>query len=428
MKHVYLKNRRYLYFSDSNRIVNKGISGLFFKYAPIKKIEWEDFPVDEGIIKSRLRHLHQIIFEVSQKCNMSCLYCLYGGNYFYQRKKSAKLLSFDTARETIDYIRGFIDKRTRKELIIGFHGGEPLYNFSVIKKIVEYSKETFPSWKLRFTITTNGTLLDDRIICFLVENRFSLNISLDGSEQNHDAKRVFPDGSGTFHMIMGNVKNIETLDKDYYRENVSYFITYSKDLPIDEVFHFFITDDRVKMNSAVLNFVNHLDTDYYEKNPYDKAAGNKRIHNIIKIITEKKLNGQTLAPIEENLFNQIISMEKRIKKRHITFLADTCLFDKRIYIDVDGVFHICEKMNHQFPFGDCHKGFDFPRMTKIANEFMDLIKQKCRDCEARFLCHRCYIHFARNGKFEMNPDFCDMNKRSIRKLESIIELKERGVL
>jgi radical SAM protein with 4Fe4S-binding SPASM domain len=294
MTHVYLKNKRYLYFIDSNRIVNKGISDLFLKYAPNQKINWEDSLVNEGIIKYRIRHLQQVIFETSQNCNMSCSYCLYGGDYLYQREKSSK--------------------------------------------------------------------------------------------------------------------------------------THSRDLPINEVFHFFLTDDRVKKNPVELNFVNHLDTDYYEKNLYDKSVGNTRINKIIKIITEKKLNGQSLAPIEENLFNLISNMEKRLKKRNITFLANTCLFDKRIYISADGVFHICEKMNHQFPFGDCHKGFDFPRMTKIAHEFIDLIKQKCRDCEARFLCHRCYIHFARNGKFEMNPDFCDMNKRLIQKLENIIELKERGVL
>jgi uncharacterized protein len=408
--------------------VNAGISDLFLKHASDKEIEWQDLKVNEGLIKSRLRRLHQIIFETSQKCNISCSYCLYGGDYFYQRKNSSKLLSFETARKTIDYIRRFIDKRPKRELIIGTYGGEPLINFDVIKQIVDYSKQVFPEWKLRLTITTNGTLLDERIIRFLIENRFSLNISLDGSEKNHDAKRVFPDGSGTFRFIMENVKKIRAIDDNYYREHVSYFVTYSRDLPIDEVFHFFLTDDRVKMNPVTLNFVNHRDTDYYEKNPYDPTAMNNRINSIIKSVTEKKLHGQDLAPIEENLFNVFLNLEKKTKKRQISFLDDTCLFDKRIYIDVDGRFHICEKMNHHFSFGNCQNGFDFDRMTQIAHEYIDLIKQNCIDCEARFLCNRCYIHFAKKGKFEMDPDFCDMNKKSIKKLEDLIDLKEKGVL
>jgi uncharacterized protein len=114
MPHVYLKNKRYLYFIDSNRIINAGISDLFLKHASDKKIEWEDLQVDENLISSRLRHLNQVIFETSQKCNMSCSYCLYGGDYFYQRKNSSKLLSFDTARKTIDYVRRFIDNRPKK--------------------------------------------------------------------------------------------------------------------------------------------------------------------------------------------------------------------------------------------------------------------------------------------------------------------------
>ena len=255
-----------------------------------------------------------------------------------------------------------------------------------------------------------------------------MNISLDGNEKNHDAKRVFPFGRGTFRPIMENVEKIKTIDNNYYREHVSYFITHSRDLNIDEVFHFFLTDDRVKMNHVTLNFVNHMDTDYYEKNIYDAEAVNTRIKSIIKSIIDKKLHGQDLAPIEENLFNVILNLEKKTKKRQISFLDDTCLFDKRIYIDVDGRFHICEKINHRFSFGDCHNGFDFGKMIQIAHDYMDLIKQNCIDCEARFLCNRCYIHFAKKGRFVMDADFCKMNKKSIKKLEDIIDLKMKGVL
>jgi uncharacterized protein len=428
MSHIYLKNNRYLYFIDSNRIINAGIKDLFIKHAANKKIGWEDFRIDEYMIKSRIANLHQLIFETSQNCNLKCSYCLYGGSYFHQRKNSSKLLPFDIAAKTIDYIFGVIGKRRKNELIIGFYGGEPLLNFDVIQQIVDYSKRVFADWTLQFTITTNGTLLKDRVIRFLIENRFNLMISIDGSEKNHDRKRVFPDNSGTFHLIMDNVKNLKALDNDYYREYVSYLITYSKDLPIDDVYNFLLTDDRVNTNPVTLNVVNHLETHYYEKNPYNKTAANIEINMLIKSIAQKKLHGQPLAPIEENLFNFIVDMEKRTKKRHISFLSDACLFDKRIYIDTDGKFHICEKMNDRFPFGDCNKGFDFTRMIQITHEFVDLIKQKCIDCEARFLCNRCYIHFAKNGKFEMNTDFCDMNKKSIKKLEDIIELKEKGVL
>jgi uncharacterized protein len=428
MSNVFLKENRYLYFSDANLIVNTGINDLFIRYAPSKKIAWDEIPINQDIIKSRVHHLNQIIFETSQRCNMKCCYCIYGGSYFYQRKNESKSILFETARKTIDYIHEFIKKRPKKELIIGFYGGEPLLNFDVIKKIVGYCKQIFPGWQLRFTITTNGTLLNDKIIHFLVKNRFVVMISLDGDEKVHDKKRILFDGSGTYRRIMKNVKKIKTVDNEYYREKVFYIITYSKDLPFDEVFNFFLNEDIVKKNPITLNFVNHLDTDYYDKFPYDSFETNAKINKIIKALTEKKYHKHSLSPIEEELFNRIGDMEKRTRKRRLSYLAESCLFDKRLYIDADGKFHICEKMNHRFPFGDCDKGFDFKRMTEIAQEFMALIKQKCRECDARFLCSRCYIHFAKNGVFEINPEFCETNKSYIRKLEKIIELKERGIL
>jgi uncharacterized protein len=428
MADFYLKDNRYLYLSDSNRIVNAEIYDLCIKYASNTKVEWEDVRIDEDIIKYKVRQLEQIIFEASQFCNMRCSYCIYSGSYFYQRKNSSKSLSFATAKRTIDYIRRFIYERPKKEIVVGFYGGEPLSNFDVIEEIVDYSKQVFPGWKLRFTITTNGTLLNERIIRFLIAKGISLMVSLDGNEKNHDAKRVFQDGRGTFRKIMENMKKIKDIDNDYYLERVHYFITYSKDLPINDIFYFFINDNRVNKNSITLNFVNHLDTDYYDKYPYDKVASNSEINKLVKTITDKKLYGKALFPIEENLFNQIVNMEKKTKKRRISFLAESCLFEKRLYVATNGTFHICEKMNDQFPFGDCNQGFDFSRMTQIAQEFMELIKQKCLDCEVRFLCSRCYIHFAKNGKFEINPDFCNLDKRAIKKLENIIELKEKGVL
>lgn len=428
MEYFYFKDNKYFYFVDSNRIVNGGMKNLFLEYASNKRIEWEDLPVNEDILKSRVRHLKQIIFESTQDCTLRCLYCTYGGSYLHQRKNSSKYLRFDTARKTIDYLSEVFDKRPRNELTIGFYGGEPLINFDVIEHIVDYSKKVFPKWVLHFTITTNGTLLDERMIRFLVKNNFSLMVSLDGSGENHDAKRIFPDGRGSYDIVMENMKKIQDLDNDYYHARVSYFVTYSKDLPIAEVYRFFLTDERVNKNTVNLNFVNHLHTDYYNRYPYDAARVNTQMDEILKTISDKKIRGMPLAPVEEELLNPIIDLYKKTQRRRLSFLSGTCLFDNRLYVDADGVFHICEKMNQRFPLGDCRQGFDYSKMKEIVLEFINLIKQKCIDCEARFLCSPCYIHFAGDGKLEIAPEFCGMNKRTVKKLEKMIELKELGVL
>ncbi|HLP62529.1 MAG TPA: radical SAM protein, partial [Candidatus Deferrimicrobium sp.] len=260
MKYVCLNNDKYLYAVDYNQIINTAIKGLFIKYGANTKIEWEDVRVDEKTIQAKVRQLKQVVFEVSQLCNLQCSYCVYGGSYYYHRKNSSKSLSFDTSRKVIDFFSEIFGKRLQKELTVGFYGGEPLINFDVIEKIVDYSKKVFPNWVLRFTITTNGTLLDDRMIHFLVKNNFSLMVSLDGNEKNHDSRRIFPDGSGSFHLIIENIEKIKNIDNEYYNERVSFIITYSNDLPIEDVFHFFLSDDRVRMNTVQFSPVNHLDT------------------------------------------------------------------------------------------------------------------------------------------------------------------------
>ncbi|HLP47047.1 MAG TPA: radical SAM protein [Candidatus Kapabacteria bacterium] len=428
MKYVCLNNDKYLYAVDYNQIINTAIKGLFIKYGANTKIEWEDVRVDEKTIQAKVRQLKQVVFEVSQLCNLQCSYCVYGGSYYYHRKNSSKSLSFDTSRKVIDFFSEIFGKRLQKELTVGFYGGEPLINFDVIEKIVDYSKKVFPNWVLRFTITTNGTLLDDRMIHFLVKNNFSLMVSLDGNEKNHDSRRIFPDGSGSFHLIIENIEKIKNIDNEYYNERVSFIITYSNDLPIEDVFHFFLSDDRVRMNTVQFSPVNHLDTDYYDRYQYDKATAATSISAAVNRITGKKIQKIPLAPIEQDLFNQFADLDKKLKRRRLSFLSGSCLFDNRLYIDTDGAFHICEKMNDRFPFGDCEKGFDFFKMNQITHAFMDLIKIKCLGCEARFLCSRCYIHFAKNGTFEMDPDFCVLNKKKIKKLEKLIQLKEKGVL
>jgi len=230
-----------------------------------------------------------------------------------------------------------------------------------------------------------------------------------------------------FFLVMDNLQKIRAIDENYYLERILFFITYSKDLPLDNLYNFFLTDDRVNQNTLRFSYVNSLDTDYYEKYPYKKEEQIHQLDAIIEAICEKKSRKETLVPIEAELFTQVTDFFKKLSNKKLSSLANSCIFNNRLYVDSDGLFHICEKMNNRFPIGDYQKGFDIPRMVSIIQEFMDLVKQHCADCDARFLCNRCYIHFAKDGRFSINPEFCEINKKSIKKLEKIIRLKEKGV-
>jgi radical SAM protein with 4Fe4S-binding SPASM domain len=112
-------------------------------------------------------------------------------------------------------------------------------------------------------------------------------------------------------------------------------------------------------------------------------------------------------------------LSEDLEVKRPTTLVGSCYFDDRLFIDAEGRFHICDKMNDKFPFGDVNSGFDFEKMDKIVREFTGLIKTHCLDCDARLLCHRCYIHFAKNGVFTVDPVFCEGNIRVWKELFAI---------
>lgn len=131
---------------------------------------------------------------VSEYCNMRCLYC-YGS---YGSKVKPKLMNEKTLKLAIDFaVRIGIRK-------VGLFGGEPLLNFDLIKKAVEYGKGK----DMEFGITTNGTIVTDEIADFCKEHNIKVSVSIDGPKEVHDLCRVYPDGRGTYDDVIRGIKKL----------------------------------------------------------------------------------------------------------------------------------------------------------------------------------------------------------------------------
>ncbi|WP_242855675.1 radical SAM protein [Ruminiclostridium josui] len=164
-------------------------------------------------IKHHLEHRVQfLILQVTQSCNLRCDYCTYSGSY-NNRVHTGKNMSWELAKKSIDYL--YTHSNEIEKVRISFYGGEPLLRFDLIKKCVEYVKETYPDRITNYGITTNGTLLSGEIAEFLINNHFSITISLDGSKKEHDANRKFVNGEGSFDTIINNIKEISKYNKDF---------------------------------------------------------------------------------------------------------------------------------------------------------------------------------------------------------------------
>ncbi len=115
-------------------------------------------------------------------------------------------MTVDIADKAIDYtMRHYRDLHTKEPLTVGFHGGEPLLQFELIKYIINKFRDYFKNddEMLKFSMTTNGTLLTEEISKYICDNILYLSISLDGTKKTHDTNRVFPNGDGTYEIVAG---------------------------------------------------------------------------------------------------------------------------------------------------------------------------------------------------------------------------------
>lgn len=134
---------------------------------------------------------------LNHQCNLRCTYC-YNGEKFDRR------MSFDLARRAVDL--ALSDPRPRSQ--ISFFGGEPLLELDLIRKIVAYAEERALALKrvVRFVVTTNGTLLNEARLDYLMEHGFHLGVSLDGTKKAHDAHRRYGSGRSCHALVCRNLE------------------------------------------------------------------------------------------------------------------------------------------------------------------------------------------------------------------------------
>ena len=189
-----------------NEMIDLYKSGLLFSKDKVQnspKIKYIDSPIKSMCIN------------IAHDCNLRCEYCFAAKGDFGCGRV---LMSEETGKKAIDFLIKHSGKR--RNLEVDFFGGEPLMNFEVVKKIVDYarSKEKEHNKNFRFTITTNGILLTDDKIEYINKEMSNVVLSLDGRKEVNDRLRIFTNGKGSYDMIVPKYKKlVETRgDKDYY--------------------------------------------------------------------------------------------------------------------------------------------------------------------------------------------------------------------
>lgn len=317
--------------------------------------------------------LKAMCLHVSHDCNLRCKYC-FAGQGIYGGKP--QVMSFDVAKAAIDFL---IEKSVgRRHLELDFFGGEPLMNFDVVRQTVAYAREREKKAgkEFRFTMTTNGVLLNEEIMDFLNAEMHNVVLSLDGRPEVNDAMRPNAGGKGSYAGIVPKYQQFVAKrgDKDYYvrgtftRNNLDFSqdVLHMVDLGFDQVsVEPVISDPSLPYSLREED----LPTIFEE---YDRLA---------RIVLQRKLEGKGF-----NFFHFMLDLDQgpcAIKR-----LRGCGCGNEYCAVDPEGKVFPCHQFVGQpeWQMGNVLTGeYDLEQKARFARSNV-YNKEKCRECWAKFYC------------------------------------------
>lgn len=319
-----------------------------------------------GVIKALCIH-------IAHTCNLNCSYCFASqGKYHGERA----LMSFEVGKRALDFL--IENSGNRRNLEVDFFGGEPLMNFDVVKQMVAYARniEKEHNKNFRFTLTTNGMLIDDDVIEFANKEMSNVVLSLDGRKEIHDRYRVDYAGNGSWEKIVPKFqKLVESRGgKNYYMRGT--FTHANPDFLNDIKQMLDLGFTELSMEPVVC-----APGDPSELNEEDKAIVLDQYEKLAELMIEKDKEGKPFT-----FYHYMIDLT-----------GGPCIY-KRIsgcgsgteYMAVTptGELYPCHQFvgEEKFRLGDIWNGVN---NKKIQNEFAECnvySRPECRECWAKLYC------------------------------------------
>ena len=173
---------------------------------------YENYLMD---FKKRPTVVKALCLHIAHDCNLACRYCFAEEGEYHGRRE---LMSYETGRQALDFL--IANSGNRRNLEVDFFGGEPLMNWQVVKDLVAYGREQekLHDKKFRFTLTTNGVLLDDEVMEFANKEMSNVVLSIDGRKEIHDRMRPSRNGKGSYDLIVPKFQKLAESRKqtNYY--------------------------------------------------------------------------------------------------------------------------------------------------------------------------------------------------------------------
>ena len=360
----------------------------------------------EGYIdafKNRETVVKALCLHIAHDCNLACRYC-FAGKGEYNGDKA--LMSFDVGKKALDFL--VRSSGNRRNLEVDFFGGEPLMNWQVVKDLVAYGRSLEEPYnkRFRFTLTTNGVLLNDEILEFANKEMSNIVLSIDGRKEVHDYMRPHRGGQGSYDEIVPKFRKVaESRDEmNYYVRGT--FTQNNLDFAADVI------------HLADLGF-KQISVEPVVAKPTEEYA--LREENIPRLMEEyDKLAREIIRRRKEgngfNFFHFMINLEGGpcVAKR----LSGCGSGTEYLAVTPWGDLYPCHQFvgNEKFLMGNVDTGVTNTELRDMFRNSNVYTKEKCRNCFAKFYCSGGCAANAYNFHGNINDAYdlgCELQRKRV---------------
>ena len=350
-------------------------------YSDISELEEKELLFTEDVFKDviidfkkRKTVVKALCLHIAHDCNLACKYCFADEGEYHGQKR--ELMSLEVGKQAIDFL--IENSGNRVNLEVDFFGGEPLMNWDVVKKTVEYGRSLEEKYdkKFRFTLTTNGVLLNDEIMEFANREMANVVLSIDGRKEVHDYMRPTRNGKGSYDVILSKFQEFakKRAGKSYYVRGT--YTHNNLDFSQDVLHMADLGFDQISVEPVV-----SLPDEPYAIKEEDIPVLLEQYDILAKEMIKRHKEGRGF-----NFFHFMIDLEGGpcVAKR----LSGCGSGTEYMAVTPWGDLYPC----HQFVGEDdfcIGNVFDGIKNQDIVNEFKlcnVYAKDKCKDCFARFYC------------------------------------------
>ena len=325
-----------------------------------------DFKKRETVVKALCLH-------IAHDCNLACQYCFAEEGEYHGRRA---LMSFEVGKKALDLLVAHSGNRINLE--VDFFGGEPLMNWQVVKDLVAYGRslEEPHHKKFRFTLTTNGVLLNDEILEFCNKEMANVVLSIDGRKEVHDRMRPFRGGQGSYDLIVPKFQKVaESRNQmNYYVRGT--FTHHNLDFSKDVLHLADLGFQQISVEPVVAK-----PEDHYAIQEEDLPVLMEEYDKLAKEIIRYRKEGKGF-----NFFHFMIDLEGGpcVAKR----LSGCGSGTEYLAVTPWGDLYPCHQFvgNEEFLMGNVEEGIVRTDIRDCFKECNVYAKDKCKKCFAKFYC------------------------------------------